>query len=238
MEKLQVKLWPLRLQMQCSFYYTTSYCKAAIVQFWKEKEESLKGVMIMGTKRSATASAYSFEKGQKGWVCEPSSQQSLLQLIWKWYVFKSKEPEKIIHTKNKLCHESFDFAFPWIHSLCLGKAKAKGTSDCCRPAERLFKGFHIPYVPTGPHGLDQGLCPWGLTICYCCHGCVSVIVHVLSRWPESHWFTIQKVSGYEPAYVVVIVSEAMHKTGTILCVCVLRYVSAKKERNTKGKAAS
>lgn len=49
---------------------------------------------------------------QAGKVSVLYFQQSVLRSTRKESVFESKEPEKIIHTKNKLCHESFDFAFP------------------------------------------------------------------------------------------------------------------------------
>lgn len=60
---------------------------------------------------------------------QPSSQKPLLNPSEKDLSLTARRQRKIIHTKNKLCHESFDFAFPWTHSLCLRGVKAKGTSE-------------------------------------------------------------------------------------------------------------
>lgn len=79
-----------------------------VVGFERKREQCMVGVIRMGTKLSFPGHPLpAFRRG--GQAREPSSQ---LQPIWKGSVFKSKEPEKIIHTKNKLCHESFDFASP------------------------------------------------------------------------------------------------------------------------------
>jgi hypothetical protein len=56
----------------------------------------------------------------------------------------------------------------------LGKLRLKEHLICFRLAEPLFKALHIQYVPTGPHGLNQGLCLQALTICYFCCSCIGV----------------------------------------------------------------
>ena len=65
----------------------------------------------MGNKSSFPGTHFQLSEGAEGVAPEPSSQQPLLQPIRKGSVFNSKEPEKTIHTENKVCHEPFDFAF-------------------------------------------------------------------------------------------------------------------------------
>lgn len=138
-----------------------------VVGFDRKRAQCMVGVIRMGTKLSFPGHPLpAFRRG--GQAREPSSQ---LQPIWKGSVSKSKEPEKIIHTKNKLCHESFDFAFPPEHIVyVLGELRRKEHLICFRLAKPLFKELHIQCVPIGPRGLNQGLWWWGLTVCYfCCH---------------------------------------------------------------------
>lgn len=56
----------------------------------------------------------------------------------------------------------------------LGELRRKEHLICFRPAEPLFREFHIQCVPIGPHGLNQGLCWWGLTVCYFCCSWIGV----------------------------------------------------------------
>lgn len=48
----------------------------------------------------------------------------------------------------------------------LGKLRLKEHLICFRLAELLCKELHIQYVIIGPHGLNQGLYSWSLTMCY------------------------------------------------------------------------
>lgn len=56
----------------------------------------------------------------------------------------------------------------------LGELRLKEHLICFRLAEPLFKELHIQCVPTGPYGLNQGFCLWGLTICFFCCSCIGV----------------------------------------------------------------
>lgn len=56
----------------------------------------------------------------------------------------------------------------------LGELRLKEHLIRFRLAGPLFKELYIQYVPIGPHGLNQGLCLRGLTICYFCCSCIGV----------------------------------------------------------------
>lgn len=141
-----------------------------MVCFERKKKQCMMGAILWEINSPSQGIHFQVPEGVEGsWIqlpavpCFSSSE--------KHPSLKSRSQKKIIHTKNKLCHESFDFAFPWTHSLCVERAKVKGHLICFRLAEPWFKEFYIQFVPIGPHGLNQGWCWWGLTNCYfCCSG--------------------------------------------------------------------